>query len=233
LANLKILLVEDDLAMTAVIADILRSDGNSVEACDRGIDGLRAAAIGVYDVVVLDRMLPDLGGLEIIGRLRSAGIVTPILMLSALARSEDRTAGLREGADDYLAKPFEREELLARVHALHRRAVNAAPSAVMIYGDIELHLRARTAYRQGTHVPLGPKEFEILKFFMENAGNLVTREMLLTSVWKLSFDPQTNVVDVNIGRLRAKLESNFNSIVIDTIRGVGFILTLPQLKEPW
>ena len=227
---LDILLVEDDAATAAVIHDVLVDNGHRVTVCNDGTQGLKAAAVGEYHVVILDRMLPDMNGLEIIAKLRDAGVVTPILMLSALARSENRTEGILQGADDYLGKPFEADELIARVRALHRRAGNASPSAVLIHGDLELHIKARTAHRQGHHLGLGPKEFELLKYFMENAGEVVTREMLLAKVWNLSFDPQTNVVDVNIGRLRHRLEDKFDTSVLETVRGIGYRLTTPQAK---
>jgi DNA-binding response OmpR family regulator len=177
-----------------------------------------------FDVIILDRMLGDVDGLTITRRLREGGIGTPILILSALGRSSDRAEGLDAGADDYLAKPFEPEELVARLRALHRRATGREHSAVILYGAFECHVKARTAFRENRHLPLSPKEFELFRYFMENAGELVTRDMLLRHVWKMDFDPQTNVVDVNIGRLRRKLEDGFDRPALETILGAGYRL---------
>jgi two-component system OmpR family response regulator len=180
-----------------------------------------AAAI---DVVVLDRMLPGIDGVEVLARLRRAGVEKPVLMLSALGRSEQRIEGLDGGADDYLAKPFEPDELLARVRALFRRTTVQARQPVLVHGDIELHVRARTAHRAGRHLGLSPKEFELLKYLMEHGGETVTREMMLRHVWKLNFDPQTNVVDVNLLRLRRKLEDGCATVCLETVRGHGYRL---------
>jgi DNA-binding response OmpR family regulator len=219
-----ILLVEDDGRTAAMVTDALHGEGEVAWAAD-GATGLRRAAAEPFDVIILDRMLPELGGMEVLQRLRDAGIGAPVLMLSALGRSDHRVEGLNGGADDYLAKPFEPHELVARIRALHRRAVNQAHSAVIIYGELECHVKARTAHRQGKHLPLSPKEFALFKYLMENAGEVVTREMLLRDIWRLNFDPQTNVVDVNVGRLRRKLEEGFATPVLETIRGTGFRLT--------
>jgi len=154
--------------------------------------------------------------------LRESGIDTPILILSALGRSSDRADGLDAGADDYLAKPFEPEELLARLRALHRRASGKAHSAVILFGAFECHVKARTAFRDNRHLALSPKEFELFRYLMENAGEIVTRQMLLRDVWNMDFDPQTNVVDVNIGRLRRKLEEGFDAPALETIWGSGY-----------
>jgi len=230
--GLSLLLIEDERDTAAIILDILKGDGHSVIWRERGCDGLLAAGSAEFDVIILDRMLPDIGGLDIVQRLRAAGVATPILMLSALSRSENRIDGLERGADDYLGKPFEPGELLARIRALRRRAGNPIPAAVMLYGDLELHVKARTAHRQGRHLALSPKEFDLLKLLMENAGEVVTRQMLLQKVWNLSFDPQTNVVDVNMSRLRRQLEEGFDSPVLETVRGVGFRLTaMPPIEQ--
>ena len=169
-------------------------------------------------------MLGDADGLDIIRRLRGGAISTPILMLSALGRTSERAEGLEAGADDYLAKPFEAIELVARVRALHRRASGREHSAVILFGAFECHVKARTAFRDNRHIPLSPREFELFRYFMENAGEVVTREMLLRDVWNMSFDPQTNVVDVNIGRLRRKLEEGFDSPALETVWGTGYRL---------
>ena len=226
-----LLLVEDEPENAAIIVAALEKDGFVVTWVADGHKGLAEAGLNAYDLIVLDRMLPDINGLSIIKRLRDAGINTPILMLSALSRSENRSEGLEGGADDYLGKPFEDHELSARVRALLRRSKNHVHSAVMLYGDIELHVKSRTAHRQGVHLALSPKEFEILKLLMEHAGDVVTRDMLLQQVWHLSFDPQTNVIDVNMSRLRHRLEDGFDMPVLETVRGAGFRLLLAG-QEP-
>ena len=149
----------------------------------------------------------------------------PVLMLSALGRSANRVEGLEAGVDDYLAKPYEGEELIARLNALVRRAEGRPHSAIILYGQFECHVKARTAFRRNKHIALSPKEFELFRYFMENAGEVVTRDMLLRDVWKMNFDPQTNVVDVNIGRLRRKLETGFDRPALETIWGSGYRLT--------
>jgi len=168
--------------------------------------------------------MPGIAGIDLIARLRAAGIEKPMIMLSALGRAEHRVEGLDRGADDYLAKPFEPVELIARLRALHRRTSVQSRQPVLIHGDIELHVRARTAHRAGVHLGLSPKEFELLKYLIEHAGDIVTREMMLRDVWRLNFDPQTNVIDVNLVRLRRKLEDGFAGTVLETVRGKGYRL---------
>jgi DNA-binding response OmpR family regulator len=224
MSGMNILHVEDDAEAAAAVAEQLGRAGDQVEWAATGSEGLRRAAAEAYDLVILDRMLPDMGGLEIVARLREVGNPVPVLMLSALGRSDDRIEGLDSGVDDYLAKPYEPAELVARVRALHRRAAGMAHSAVILFGDLECHLKARTAYRQGRHIPLSPKEFTLFRYLMENAGEVVTRDMLLRHVWNLNFDPQTNVIDVNVGRLRRKLEDGFETPVVETVWGLGFRL---------
>jgi two-component system, OmpR family, response regulator len=226
-----ILLIEDEASNADIISSVLRKEGFAVTWAETGQKGLAAAGMTAYDLIVLDRMLPDISGMDIITRLRGAGIETPILMLSALSRSENRSEGLEGGADDYLGKPFEDHELTARVRALLRRSRNQVHSAVMLFGDIELHVKSRTAHRQGVHLALSPKEFEILKLLMEHAGDIVTRDMLLKEVWHLNFDPQTNVIDVNMSRLRHRLEDEFDTPCLETVRGAGFRLIAPKVKS--
>jgi two-component system OmpR family response regulator len=225
--SLSVLLIEDEPDSAAIIMGILEAEGFAVTWCNDGPEGLAEAGLHPYDVIVLDRMLPHLTGAGIVQQWRAAGLATPVLMLSALARSENRVEGLESGADDYLGKPFDASELIARIRALNRRAKNEVHSAVMLFGDLELHVKSRTAYRAGKHLALSPKEFEILKFLMEHAGDVVTREMLLQSVWRINFDPQTNVIDVNMSRLRARLDEGFTSPMLETVRGVGFRLVAP------
>tara|TARA_R110002126_G_scaffold3111_31_gene17400 strand:+ start:14827 stop:15510 length:684 start_codon:yes stop_codon:yes gene_type:complete len=222
--NLRILHVEDDEQTARMVSEIMTRTGDRVTTVANGKEGLRRASEESFDLVILDRMLPDMTGIDIVTKLRTAGLAIPVLMLSALGRTENRIQGLDAGVDDYLAKPFEDEELVARVRALHRRATGQAHSAVIIFGDMECHIKARTAHRQGKHIALSPKEFELFKYFMQNAGEIVTREMLLHNVWNLNFDPQTNVIDVNVGRLRRKLEEGFDKSVLETIWGAGYRL---------
>ena len=222
--NLRILHVEDDEQTARMVSEIMSRTGDRVTTVANGKEGLRRASEESFDLVILDRMLPDMTGIDIVTKLRAAGLAIPVLMLSALGRTENRIQGLDAGVDDYLAKPFEDEELVARVRALHRRATGQAHSAVIIFGDMECHIKARTAHRQGKHIALSPKEFELFKYFMQNAGEIVTREMLLHNVWNLNFDPQTNVIDVNVGRLRRKLEEGFDNSVLETIWGAGYRL---------
>ncbi|RVQ67070.1 response regulator transcription factor [Croceicoccus ponticola] len=222
--GLDILHIEDDARIASDLQQLVRATGDRVTWEANGTDGLRRAGVGQFDVIILDRMLPDIDGLTVIKRMRESGIGTPVLMLSALGRTVDRAEGLDAGADDYLAKPFEAAELLARLRALHRRASGREHDAIIIHGTFECHVKARTAFRSNRHLPLSPKEFELFRYLIENAGEVVTREMLLRDVWKMSFDPQTNVVDVNIGRLRRKLEEGFGSPALETIWGTGYRL---------
>ncbi len=220
--QLRILYVEDDARSASAVSEVASNNGDALVWEETGGAALLRAGMEAFDVIILDRMLGDMDGLTITRRLRESGIGTPILMLSALGRSSDRADGLDAGADDYMAKPFEPQELMARLRALHRRSAGKEHSAVIIYGAFECHLKARTAFRHNRHLPLSPKEFDLFRYFMENAGETVTREMLLRDVWKMDFDPQTNVVDVNIGRLRRKLEDGFQSPALETIWGSGY-----------
>ncbi len=224
MTGINILYVEDDPRAAEEVQALARSNGDQLVWESTGGAGLLRAGRDKFDVIILDRMLPDLDGMTILKRLRESGVGTPVLMLSALGRTGDRAEGLDAGADDYLAKPFEAEELIARLRALHRRSSGHEHAAVIIFGAFECHTKARTAFRANRHIALSPKEFELFRYFMENAGEVVTREMLLRDVWKMNFDPQTNVVDVNIGRLRRKLEDGFDTPALETIWGTGYRL---------
>ena len=221
---MSILYVEDDQRAAAEIQELAAQSGDRVTWEATGSGGLLRAGMEEFDVIILDRMLGDLDGLTIVRRLRESGVGTPVLMLSALGRTTDRAEGLDAGADDYLAKPYEAAELVARIRALHRRSAGREHSAVILYGAFECHVKARTAFRQNRHISLSPREFELFRYFMENAGETLTREMLLRDVWNMNFDPQTNVVDVNIGRLRRKLEDGFDTPALETIWGSGYRL---------
>ncbi len=222
--KLNILYVEDDQRAAAELQELAAQTGDMLVWENNGAGGLLRAGMEDFDVIILDRMLGDIDGLTILGRLRESGVGTPVLMLSALGRTSDRAEGLDAGADDYLAKPFEPQELMARIRALHRRSAGREHSAVILFGAFECHVKARTAFRDNQHLSLSPREFELFRYFMENAGETVTREMLLRDVWNMNFDPQTNVVDVNIGRLRRKLEEGFASPALETIWGSGYRL---------
>lgn len=221
---MKILYVEDDLRAAEDVKQLAWQEGDTIVVETNGSDGLKRAGMEPFDVIIMDRMLGETDGLSLVGRLRESGVSTPVLMLSALGRTSDRAEGLEAGADDYLAKPFEAMELLARIRALHRRAAGREHSAVILFGAFECHVKARTAFRENRHIALSPREFELFRYFMENAGEVVTREMLLGDVWNMSFDPQTNVVDVNVGRLRRKLEDGFDSPALETVWGAGYRL---------
>lgn len=222
--GLRVLYVEDDRHAAASVMACVADAGDwivweaTVEA------GLKRATNEPFDVIIVDRMLPDGDGIGLVAALRNAAIVTPVLMLSALSRTSNRVEGLDAGADDYLAKPFEPSELVARIRALHRRTSGSAHGHVLLHGSFQCHLKARTAFRGERHLPLSPKEWEMFRYFMENAGNVVTRDMLLQEIWNMSFDPQTNVVDVNIGRLRRKLEEGSEYPALETIWGSGYRL---------
>lgn len=218
----RILIVEDDPVTAGEMASILSGDGYQVETRGTLADGIDAAP--GQDVIVLDRMLPGGDGLDAIARLRAAGSHAMILVVSALGRAANRIEGLERGADDYIAKPFEPDELSARIRALLRRA-ETVPEAndLILFGDLQIRLRARTVHVGQTHVPLSPKEFDLLAYFAANHGSVVTRMQLLEHVWNLHFDPQTNVVDVHVSRLRRKLEAALPEPVLHTARGEGYV----------
>ncbi|WP_120076763.1 response regulator transcription factor [Aurantiacibacter odishensis] len=223
--QLSVLYVEDDPIIANATRDGARPHGVDIELADTGEKGLHRAGSDEFDVIILDRMLPDLDGIEIVTRLRAAGVSVPVLMLSALGRAENRIQGLDAGVDDYMAKPFEPDELIARLRALHRRSTNREASAMILFGDFECHVKARTVHRAGQHIPLSPKEFNLFKYLIENAGEIVTKDMLLRNVWNLNFDPETNVIEVNVNRLRRKLDEGFDVPCLETVRGMGYRLT--------
>ena len=222
---MRILVVEDDANVSAFVAKGLREAGHVVDLADNGKDGLFLATTESYDALVLDRMLPQLDGLAVLRTLRGSGDATPVLLLSALGEVDDRVQGLRAGGDDYLTKPFAFVELLARIEALARRPrAGAAPEALLRVADLELDLLARTARRGGHAIELQPREFRLLEYRMRHAGQVVTRTMLLEAVWDYHFDPQTNVIDVHVSRLRAKLDRGHARPLIHTVRGAGYRL---------
>ncbi len=224
---MRVLLVEDDPATSAYVAKGLRELGHSVEAVADGREGVLRGSAGEFDVVVVDRMLPGLDGLGLVRTLRAAGVKTPALFLSALGGIDDRVAGLEAGADDYLVKPFAFAELAARVSALTRRPPLADVQAVLRVADLDLDRLERTAARGGVRLELQPREFRLLEYLMRNAGRVVTRTMLLETVWEFHFDPRTNIVETHISRLRAKVDRGHAVPLIHTVRGAGYLLRAP------
>jgi two-component system, OmpR family, response regulator len=226
--KMKLLVVEDDRETAAYLQKGLAESGYTVDRAGDGREGLFLASSGAYDAIVLDRMLPGMDGLALLGALRAAEIRTPSLILSALGSVDDRVKGLRAGGDDYLVKPFAFSELLARIEALLRRG--AAPSAVttLRLADLELDLLARTVKREGKPIDLLPREFRLLEYLMRNSGQVVTRTMLLEHVWDYHFDPQTNVIDVHVSRLRQKIDKAFARPLLHTVRGAGYCLRAPD-----
>ncbi len=223
---MKTLLVEDDDDTAQYIAKGLRNSGFSVERARDGKTGFSLANSGGYDVVVIDRMLPKLDGLTLAKHLRDAGCLTPILFLTAMGGVGDRVEGLESGGDDYLVKPFALTELVARLVALTRRTqrTGANTPTVLRAGDLELDLIARTVTRGGRRIDLQPQEYRLLEYLVRNEGRTVTRTMLIENVWELHFDPQTNIVESHMSRLRAKIDRGFPMQLIHTIRGSGYIL---------
>jgi two-component system OmpR family response regulator len=222
----KILLVEDDLDTAGYLLRGLSQEGHSVEHVTDGQEGLFRASGGVFDLVILDRMLPVLDGMSVLRALRAAKISTPVLILSALGTVGDRIAGLEGGSDDYLVKPFSFGELLARANALFRRS-DARPIAdpKITVADVEIDPLARVVRRGGKKIDLKPREYLLLEYFARNAGKVVTRTMLLEQVWDYHFDPGTNVIDVHVSRLRRKLEEGFDRPLLHTVRGAGYMLS--------
>jgi two-component system OmpR family response regulator len=222
---MKVLVVEDNERVAQFVCNGLRQEGHAVDHAANGRDGLFMASSEVYDVIVLDRMLPGgIDGLAIIEALRRTGRKTPILILSALAEVDDRIHGLRAGGDDYLTKPFSFGELSARLDALVRRSRGNHAQTVLAAGDLRMDLLARKVTRAGNPIHLQPREFALLEFLLRHAGQVVTRTMLLENVWDYHFDPQTNVIDVHISKLRQKIDAGSDRPLLHTLRGVGYRL---------
>jgi two-component system OmpR family response regulator len=221
---MKILVVEDDRETASYLVKGLSESGYTVDRAGDGREGLFHATSGNYDAIVLDRMLPNMDGLAMLGALRAAGIATPALILSALGSVDDRVKGLRAGGDDYLVKPFAFSELLARIEALMRRGAATPATTNLRVADLELDLLTRRVRRCGRPIEVLPREFRLLEYLMRNAGHVVTRTMLLEHVWDYHFDPQTNVIDVHISRLRQKIDKGFAKPMLHTVRGAGYCL---------
>ena len=217
-----ILCVEDDATMADHIAQGLREAGYHVDIAGTGTLGLELAMAGHYAAIVLDRMLPELDGLTVLSRLREAGNRTPVVVLSALASLDERVKGLRTGSDDYLTKPFELPELLARLEAVQRRALPSGEITRLVEGELELDLLARRVTWTGKRIDLQPREFRLLEYLVRHRGQVVTRSMLLEGVWDYHFDPGTNVIDVHVSRLRKKLDEGGAGNIVQTVRGTGY-----------
>jgi two-component system OmpR family response regulator len=225
---MKLLLVEDDKEVAAYVSRALGESGHTVDTAHVGRDGLLLAAAEPYDVIVLDRMLPQIDGLAILRTIRASGVGTPVLLLTALGGINDRVEGLEAGADDYLIKPFAIAELLARVNALARRPPAANTPTVLRVADLEMDLLKRSVRRGGVRIDLQPREFQLLEHLMHHAGRVVTRTMLLESVWDFHFDPKTNIVETHISRLRSKIGRSGGVELIHTVRGAGYSLHEPD-----
>lgn len=221
----RVLVVEDDAGTAAEIGAALGDHGFAVDIAATGRDGLLKAVAEKYDAIVLDRMLPgDLDGLGVLATLRTIGVETPVLILSALSAVDERVRGLRAGGDDYLTKPFEFIELTARIEVLMRRHSAPARETMLRVGDLELDLLTRQVRRGGRTIEMLPREYRLLEFLMRHPGRIITRTMLFEEVWGYRYDPQTNVIDVHIGKLRRKLEEGGRAQIIHTIRGSGYVL---------
>lgn len=221
---MKILVIEDDREAAEYLVNALDEHGHVTHTASDGETGFVLADSGDYDVLIVDRMLPRRDGLSVIAGLRSRGNTTPVLILSALGEVDDRVTGLRAGGDDYLTKPYAFSELLARIEVLNRRPTVKEVETVYRIGDLELDRLSHSVRRAGQEIVLQPREFRLLEFLMRHGGQVVTRTMLLENVWDYHFDPQTNVIDVHISRLRSKIEKGFDKPLLHTVRGAGYML---------
>jgi two-component system OmpR family response regulator len=227
--NVRCLVIEDEADTARYICDGLKEVGFTVRWCRDGVDGVRLAIDQSWDVMILDRMLPgDIDGLSIVQTIREARKTTPVLILSALASLDERVRGLRSGGDDYLTKPFAFSELLARVQALLRRSGMQEDISELRIADLKLDLRRRKVERATKPIELQPREFRLLEYLVRHQGQVVTRTMLLESVWDYRFDPQTNVIDVQISRLRQKIDKEFSPPLLHTVRGVGYTISVNE-----
>ena len=225
---MRILVIEDDSEAAAFMMKGLREAGHVADHAADGETGFNAASDADYDALIVDRMLPKRDGLSVVAELRDKGIETPALFLSALGEVDDRVMGLKAGGDDYLTKPYSFAELLARIEALGRRRGPQTVSTNLQVGDLEMDLLSRSVRRAGKRIDLQPREFRLLEYLMKNADRVVTRTMLLENVWEYHFDPQTNVIDVHISRLRAKIDKDFDTPLLHTIRGAGYTIRADQ-----
>jgi len=230
---MRILIIEDDKEAATYLVKAFRETGHLADHAADGLDGYAMAEAGDYDVLVVDRMLPKLDGLSLIRALREQKVETPVLILSALGQVDDRVKGLRAGGDDYLPKPYAFSELLARVEVLSRRRASTPSSEPTVYriADLELDRLSHRVTRSGQEIVLQPREFRLLEYLMKNANQVVTRTMLLEHVWDYHFDPQTNVIDVHVSRLRSKIDKGFDKPLIHTIRGAGYMVRVGSAEE--
>lgn len=221
----KILLIEDDTQVADYVSSGLKKQGYAVDMAHDGISGRLSAMKGGHDLLIVDRMLPGKDGVSIVEEVRASGSSVPVLFLSALGDVDDRIRGLKAGGDDYLVKPFSIEELYARIEVLlRRRSDTSAPPTRLKVADLELDLLSQKVTRGGKNLNLQPREFRLLEYLMKHAGQIVTRTMLLENVWEYHFDPQTNVIDVHVSRLRQKIDKDFDKQLLNTIRGAGYML---------
>ena len=225
---MRILLIEDDPTVAQYLVRDLDGSGHEVDHVVDGNDGLRAATDGQFDVMVVDRMLPGMDGLTVVETIRAAENHTPVLILSALGEVDDKVQGLKAGGDDYLVKPFGFPELLARIEALARRASIQEEVTSLKVDGLTMDLLTRRVVREGRQIDLKPREFQLLEYMMRNEGQVVTRAMLLEAVWDYHFDPQTNVIDVHVSRLRQKIDKDFDTRLIHTVRGAGYVVELSE-----
>jgi two-component system OmpR family response regulator len=221
---MRILVIEDDRQAASYLVKALTEAGHVADQAFDGDEGLELATSGHYDVLVVDRMLPKRDGLSVISELRGGGSRVPVLILSALGQVDDRVTGLRAGGDDYLPKPYAFSELLARIEVLARRSTPHEAETVYRVADLELDRLSRKVHRAGAPILLQPREFRLLEYLMKNAGTVVTRTMLLEKVWDYHFDPQTNVIDVHMSRLRSKIDKGFARPLLHTVRGSGYVM---------
>jgi two-component system, OmpR family, response regulator len=224
---MKVLLIEDDAKTRAYVKRGLEELGHVVNIAANGRDGLFLAAGEAHDVMIVDRMLPGLDGLGIVKTVRAAGVTTPVLFVTTVGGIEDRVEGLEAG-DDYLVKPFAFAELVARVNALARRPPTVQVQTVLKVGDLDMDLISRKVRRAGREIDLQPREFRLLEYLMRNAGRVVTRTMLLEQVWEFHFEPQTNIVETHVSRLRSKIDRGFDAQLLETVRGSGYMLRAPS-----
>ncbi|HEY3488196.1 MAG TPA: response regulator transcription factor [Gammaproteobacteria bacterium] len=225
---MKILLVEDDRTTQHYISKGFREEGHVVDTADTGTDGLFLATSSQYDLIILDRMLPQIDGLTILSVLRAKNNTTPVIILSALAHVDERIKGLQSGGDDYITKPFSFQELLLRSNLLMKRGGRPAnAAATLAIDDLMMDLIAHKVTRAGMEIRLQPKEFQLLKYLLEHSGQVISRTMLFEAVWDYNFDPKTNVIDVHVAKLRKKLEENGQTQLIHTVRGAGYVIRTP------
>jgi len=222
---MRILLIEDDKETAKYIVQGLQESGHIVDHAEDGREGLFYSTENQYEILIIDRMLPKINGLSIIQSLRSSNNNTPVLILSALGQVDERVKGLKAGCDDYLVKPFAFSELLARLEALTRRGKSQLEQTTLKIDDLEMNLLTRAVTRAGKEIPLQNREFRLLEYMMRHAGQVITRTMLLENVWDFHFDPQTNVIDVQVSRLRNKIDKDFKKSLIHTVRGAGYKLS--------